>query len=121
MPNYSLLFARSPFDAELCATNDWGWERADELHSEFRRPDSGERVRYVQDLPGTLQGFRWDTRVYLGFEWYRRSDATKVVDLIASGFFRKCDPQLPPPRPRRNRDADVLSEVRRTLTRLEKR
>lgn len=120
MPNYSLIFARSLQHADDCAVAVWHWQRSDELHSEYRRPDTGERARYVQDLPGTLQGLRWNTRVYLADGWRQRSDASQIMGYLDSGFFKEEDPELPPPRIRTRRD-DALSEVRKTLARLERK
>lgn len=120
MPNYSLIFARSLQHAHSSAIEDWQWQFVDELHSEYRRPDTGERARFVPDLPHTLQGLRWNTRVYLGRDWRKRSDASQIMGHVDSGFFKAEDPELPPPRPRTRRD-DTLSDVRRTLARLEKR
>lgn len=128
MPNYSLIFARSLQHADDSAIIDWHWQRSDELHSEYRRPDTGERARFVPDLPGTLQGLRFNTRVYLGRDWGKRNDAVQIRELTTpatpecggSGFFVVMDPELPPPRIRTRRD-DALSEVRKTLARLERK
>lgn len=119
MPNYSLIFAHTLQDAHDSALLDWHWNHVDELHSEFRRPDTGERARFVQDLPHTLQGLRWNTRVYLGRNWKKRSDASQIMGYLDSGFFLGVDPELPPPRPRSKR-SDVLAGIQRTLARLER-
>lgn len=119
MPNCSLIFARTLQDAEDSALIDWKWERSDELHSEFRRPDSNERARFVPDGPQSLQNLRWNTKVYLGRDWNKRNDVAHIGTLISEGFFVETDPELPPPRIRVRRD-DALSEIRRTLARLER-
>lgn len=120
MPNFSLIFARSLDQADFTAVITWHWQRSDELHSEYRRPDTGERARFVPDLPGTLQGLRWNTRIYLVDGWRARSDASQIMGYLGSGFFREEDPELPPPRIRVKRD-DALTEVRKTLARLERK
>jgi|HubBroStandDraft_3_1064219.scaffolds.fasta_scaffold00924_9 hypothetical protein len=108
MPNFSLLFAGSLQDAEDSALADWRWEIFDHLHFEFRRPDSGERVRFVQDRRDTLDNLRWNTRIYLGRNWKRRQDAMIVENLVLERFFVLGDPTLPPPRKRRTDRLEVL-------------
>jgi len=119
MPNYALLFAHTLQDADNSALVDWKWERTGDLRPEWRRPDTGERIRWVPDSPGTLQGLRWNTRVYLGHNVKRRNDAEVIRTYVMSGFFQLCDPELPPPRKRLRRD-DALDEVRKQLARLER-
>lgn len=123
MPNFSLLFAPTVSVADHVALFDWKWDKVGDLgHHEYRRPDTGEHVRFVQDSDGHgLNGLRWNTCVYLADGWRRRSDASHVMGMLDSGFFVEGDPVLPPPRPRRNRDAETLSELKRTITRLEQR
>jgi hypothetical protein len=118
MPNYSLIFAPSLQAADDAAVNDWRWERYNEMRDEYRRPDTGERARFVKDGPQSLQNLRWSTRVYLVDGWRKRTDASSIMGLLDSGFFVETDPELPPPRPRKKRD-EVLSEVRKQLSRLE--
>lgn len=119
----ALLFARTQQDADDSALIDWKWYKTDELHTEYRRPDNNERVRFVPDGPDSLQNLRWNTKVYLGRDWYKRADAYKVRELTlpvkdgGAGFFELCDPQLPPPRRKRNNDV-TLDQLRRTLERL---
>lgn len=103
MPNYSLIFARTLQHATDSALLDWQWQGVDELRNQFRRPDNGEHVRWVPDVPPALNDLRWLTRVYLGRDWEKRTDATKVVDLIEVGFFKLVEPDLPEPRDRRRR------------------
>lgn len=127
MPNYSLLFARTLQDATDSALIDWQWETYNELRNQFRRPDNGEMVRWVSDVPSGLNDLRYNTRVYLGRNWDKRRDTDQIRTLCipatpeaqGSGFFVVCDPELPPPRSRRSRDDD-LSTLRRTLARLER-
>lgn len=123
MPNFSLLFARSPAEAEASACDEWKWDKVGDLgHDEYRRPDTGERVRFVPDRNGeTLQGLRWNTRVYLADAWRHRSDASQIMGMLDSGFFKEADPVLPPPRSKRDKASDALGEIRRNLARLEKR
>ena len=122
MPNYSLLFARTAPDADVSASG-WGWDKVGDLgHHEYRRPDTGEVVRFVNDSDGSgLNGLRWNTRVYLADGWRKRTDASQIMGMVDSGFFKDEDPELPPPRSRRNKDAETLNELRRSLARLEKR
>ncbi len=120
MPNHALLFARTLQDADNSALVDWKWDRTGELRPEWRRPDTGERVRFVPDSPGTLQGLRWNTRIYLGYGVKARADAELIRAYVLSGFFKLCDPELPPPRRRPRRD-EALDEVRKQLARLERR
>lgn len=115
----SLLFARTLQDADDSALIDWNWYKTDELNSEYRRPDDNERVRFCPDKPECLRGLVWNTRVYLGRNWEKRDDAPKIRTLLSEGFFSPGDPELPPPR-RKTKKADALSEIRRTLERLEK-
>lgn len=118
--NYSLLFARTLQDADDSALLDWKWDKVGDLgHDEYRRPDNGERVRFAPDNIHSLQNLRWATRVYLGRDWLKRNDSHQIKAFIGDGFFKEVDPELPPPRVRAKRD-DVLSEVRRTLSRLER-
>lgn len=127
MPNYSLLFARTLQDATDSALIDWQWQPYNELRNQFCRPDNGEMVRWVPDVPSALDGLRFNTRIYLGRDWDKRRDADRVRTLSipatpeeqGSGFFVVCDPQLPPPRPRRSRDDD-LSAIRRLLAKVER-
>lgn len=120
MPNYSLLFARTAQDADDSASLDWKWDKVGDLgHHEYRRPDTGERVRYVEDGPQSLQNLRWNTRVYCGRNWNRRADAARIKSMLRDGFFSVQDPELPPPRPRARKD-ETLSEMRRMLARLER-
>jgi len=114
MPNYSLLFARTPQDADDSACVDWKWEKVGELHQEFRRPDNGERIRYVMDKRGqTLQGLRWNTRVYLGKDWYKRTDAIHISANLVSGFFVMVDPVLiPRGRRKRTRDERIVDAIK---------
>lgn len=121
MPNYSLLFARTLQDADNSALIDWKWDKIGDLgHDEYRRPDTGERVRFVLDNHGrSLQGLRWNTRIYLGYDWQKRTDAEHIRLLVSEGFFNEVDPELPPPRMRTKRD-DALTEIKRSLDRLEK-
>lgn len=114
MVNFSLILAASASDAELAAIQAWKWEATSELRCEFRRPDTGERVRYVYDGPQSLQNLRWNTRVYLVDGWRKRQDASSVMGMIDAGFFTVEDPELPPPRPKARRD-DILSELRKRL------
>lgn len=123
MPNYSLLFARTLQHATDSALVDWQWEPYNELRNQFRRPDNGEMVRWVPDVPSALGGLRFNTRIYLGREWRARRDSGRIMSLSrpvtpeeqGSGFFVVCDPQLPPPRPRKSRDEERLSELKRLL------
>lgn len=103
MPNYSLIFARTLQHATDSALLDWDWQGVDELRNQFRRPDNGEHARWVPDVPSALNDLRWLTRVYLGRDWEKRTDAAKVVDLIETGFFKLVEPDLPEPRDRRRR------------------
>lgn len=127
MPNFSLLFAHTPEIADhSCRT--WQWDKVGDLgHHEYRRPDTGERVRFVLDSDGHgLNGLRWNTRVYLSGgldagDWRRRRDASHIMGMLDAGFFVEADPVLPPPRSRRSKDADALSEIKRNLARLEQR
>jgi len=113
MPNYSLLFAASLQDAQDSALVDWKWEISDHLHSEFRRPDNNERVRFVFDRPDGLSNLRWNTKVYLGRNWRSRADITNIETLIRERFFTIEDPDLPPPRRRRKDRLETLkSELR---------
>ncbi len=114
MPNFSLIFARDLQFADDSALLDWHWERYDELHSEFRRPDNNERARFVPDGPQSLQNLRWNTKVYLGRGWERRADAHSIRRLIGDGFFVETDPNLPPPR-RRTMSRDGVEPRRSTL------
>lgn len=119
MPNYSLLFAFSAQSAIDAAVTGWRWDYIGELHQEFRRPDTMERIRFVVDDGGrTLQGLRWLTKVYLVPDWVKRRDASCIMGLLDAGLFKLSDPELPPPRPRRKRD-EALTEVRQILARLE--
>lgn len=123
MPNYSLIFARTLEDATNSATIDWHWEPSNELRNEFRRPDTGERARWVPDVPSALYGLRWNTVIYLGRDWGKRRDADRIQVALESGFFKEQDPQLPPSRPRRSRQQrldDRLSELRVELAKLER-
>lgn len=126
MPNYSLIFARTFDHAYASAVVDWKWEPHNELRNQFRRPDNGEMARWVPDVPSALNDLRFNTRVYLGREWEARRDAERVRVLCipatpetqGSGFFVVCDPELPPPRPRRRNDD--LSALKRMLSKLER-
>lgn len=115
----ALLFARTLDLADHDAVHNWHWQRTDELRSEYRRPDSGERVRYVPDIPGTLSGHGWGTTAYLGSDWAKRRDAAQIKQALDCGLFITGDPELPPPRPRTRRE-DALNDIRRTLSRLER-
>lgn len=117
MPNYSLLVARTLQDAENSATIDWKWEYHDQLHFAFRRPDNGEIVRFVADRSGeTLRGLRWNTKLYLGYQWQARRDANIIRDLLREGFFTEEDPQLARPRQRRkDRGEQLLGELRKFM------
>lgn len=119
MPNYSLIFARTLQHATDSAVIDWQWEPSNELRNEFRRPDTGEKARWVPDVPSALYGLRWLTVVYLGREWEKRRDSEAIRLGMESGFFKQQDPQLPPPRPRRSRDDD-LSTIRRLLAQVDR-
>lgn len=118
MADVALLFARTLDDADASAVIDWKWDRSGELRNEYRRPDTGERARYVQDGPDSLQNLRWNTRVYLGRGWEQRSDAVAITASLNVKFFKEIDPELPPPRARVTRD-DKLGEMRRMLARME--
>lgn len=119
VPNYSLLFART-LDHAVSSAAGWKWDGSNELRNEFRRPDTGERARFVPDVPSALNDLRWNTRVYLGGDWEKRRDAERLVDLIESGFFKLVDPELPPPRPRAPRDR-TLNDIRKQLEALSER
>lgn len=123
MPNYSLLFSYDAVTAENFACIDWKWDKVGSLgRDEYRRPDTGERIRFVQDSDGHgLNGLRWNTRVYLANDWRRRHDASHIMGMLDSGFFVEADPILPPPRSKRSKDADVLSEIKRGIAKLEQR
>lgn len=123
MPNFSLLFAHTLAEADHHAVSEWKWDKVGDLgHDEYRRPDTGERTRFVNDSDGRgLNGLRWLTRVYLAKGWRNRTDASHVMGMLDSGFFVEADPILPPPRSRRSKDADALSEIKRNLARLEQR
>lgn len=123
MPNYSLIFARTLEDATDSAMIDWQWEPSNELRNEFRRPDTGEKARWVPDVPSALDSLRWLTVIYLGRQWEKRRDVDRIRAALESGFFKQQDPQLPPPRPRRSRQQkldDRLSELRQELSKLER-
>ena len=115
---YPLLFARNFQDADDSALIDWKWEKVSDLRSEYVRPDTYERVRFVVDLPGSVQSLRWNTKVYLGRDWRKRNDCAKIIELIDLSFFKVCDPELPPPRPRRENDR-LMGEMRQMLARME--
>lgn len=102
MPNYSLVLARTLAHAEISILSDWKWDSYNELRNEFRRPDTGERVRFAPDVPSALNDLRWNTKVYLGLDWHMRNDASRIVDLIESGFFVNSDPELPNRRERKS-------------------
>lgn len=118
---YSLLFARTFQDADDSALIDWKWEKMGDLHTEYRRPDTLERVRFVVDLPGSIQGFSWNTKVYLGRDWRKRNDCAKVDELIGLSFFQVADPDLPPPRSSRQDNNRMMGEMRRMLAKMENR
>lgn len=119
MTYYALLFARTLDDADNSAMLDWHWERSGELRPEWRRPDTGERVRWVPDSAGSISGLRWNTRTYLGRDWQRRNDAPQIQHMLDGGFFVVGDPELPPPR-RRTSKTDALDGIRQQLARLER-
>lgn len=112
MPDFSLLFAGTFQDA-IDSAAAWGWIYVDPLHSEFQRPDSGERVRFVH--VGALQNLKQRTRVYIGANASRRDDIGTVVDLVMKKFFVLGDPRLPPVRPRRKDRVTHLKEELKTL------
>lgn len=114
MPNYSLIFARTLDHAHTSAVTDWGWQVVDELRNEFRCSGTGERVRWVPDVPSALNDLRWLTRVYLGSDWHLRRDAVKVVDLIEAGFFKLVDSELPASR-KRAKDGPSFADKTRQL------
>lgn len=116
MPNYSLLFARTLQDADDSAIIDWGWQAVGELRNEYRRPDTGERARFVTDRHEATLGLRWNTRVYFGRNWEKRVDAERLVDMVETGFFVFVDPTMPPPRaPRKRREELLMSELKTLL------
>lgn len=111
----ALLFAATLQDATDSAVTDWKWEYSDQLHFEFRRPDSGERVRFVVDQPHVMDGLRWNTTVYLGRNWNRRRDTKEIVGHLRTRFFLLGEPDLPPPRRRQKPRLEVLREELRNL------
>ena len=121
MANLSLLFTATLQDAETSALVTWKWELSDPLHFQFRRPDNGERVRFVPDYRYSCSGHPWNTTVYLGRDWRKRKDAKEIEGLLLSGFFVLGDPELPPPRARRkDRVAEAKSELKVLLERMGK-
>lgn len=112
----AFLFAATHQDADDSAVADWKWERHNAIRTEFLRPDSRQVVRFVPDMDGTMTGFAWNTRVYLGRNWERRRDKALIQGFIDSGFFKVEDPELPALRPpRRNRLERLTSELRSLL------
>lgn len=120
MPNLSLLFARTLQDADDSAWIDWKWDRMPgDLYHEWRRPDNYERVRFVPNMMNATNGLRWHTKVYLGRNWMARVDHTQVQLLIDTQFFDVGDPELPPPRKRRDAVSNAeVGEIRKLLHRM---
>lgn len=117
----SLLIAQNLQVADDVALSQWKWERsgADMFgRAEYRRPDRlREVIRFVADRPGALRGLSWNTTVYLAEGWRKRNDASEVMGLLDSGFFKEEDPELLPPRVRPKRD-QVIDDMRRTLDKM---
>lgn len=116
----SLLLART-LEHALASVAKWKWNVVDSLHvGEFSRPDRiRERIRFLPDLPGTLQNHGIGTRIYLGKEWELRNDALQLFQLTEARVFKIEDPEMPPPRRRAPRN-EGLAEARKLLERLER-
>jgi len=103
MPVALLIAPTAPL-AEQAATN-WGWWSHNVLRGEYRRPDTNEIVRFLYDMPGTTKGLSWGTTVYFAEGCANRRDWEQIKEYLAAGIFIEGDPHLPPPRPRRRKDA----------------
>jgi len=124
MTTISLLIARNFEAADREAVGEWKWQRASEAFGryDYRRPDRArEIIRWLPDRRDQMNGLAWCTKVYLVPGWELRDTADHIRHCIDTGFFIEENPVLPAPRSRRDKNAETLAMLKKSLEVLEKR